>query len=294
MLKDFKRHPIGKGPLGEKWGLSPKSSSVRLTFAALRSFGLTNDAPSKGESLVKLSDLGLDILVDLREDDPRHLDAIRQAALKPNIYSELYTKWGGDLPDESEVRRYLVRERNFNDNTVDAFIKGYKNTLEFARLVGDHTTKPSSSSVLPLAGQATLGVLGVGDFVQWTSQGVDQFSVPTQIAGLSEDGTYAFFEGSLTGVPVCELSAVPVNPGSTNNPSTGGATNPVPLPPVPSGFFEDVSTLNEGRVIVRIPDHLSAFSFEILEDFLHQALRKAWHSVTDDQKPSRPVKPERK
>ena len=48
--------------------------------------------------------------------------------------------------------------------------------------------------------------LQVGDEVQWTNQGVDQFDKPRKITGVSDDGKYAFVEGSNTGIPIEELN----------------------------------------------------------------------------------------
>ena len=48
--------------------------------------------------------------------------------------------------------------------------------------------------------------LQVGDEVQWTNQGVDQFDKPRKITGISDDGKYAFVEGSNTGIPIEELN----------------------------------------------------------------------------------------
>jgi hypothetical protein len=45
----------------------------------------------------------------------------------------------------------------------------------------------------------------LGDRVQWTSGGVDQFATPRKITRLSEDGEWAFVEGSDTGIPIAEL-----------------------------------------------------------------------------------------
>jgi hypothetical protein len=52
----------------------------------------------------------------------------------------------------------------------------------------------------------------IGDEVQWTSQGTDQFAEPRKIKSISEDGKYAFVEGSNTGIPVAELSVTEVKP----------------------------------------------------------------------------------
>jgi len=49
-------------------------------------------------------------------------------------------------------------------------------------------------------------VIEVGDLVQWTSAGVDQFGELAMIRALSPCGKWAFVEGSETGIPVAELT----------------------------------------------------------------------------------------
>lgn len=53
--------------------------------------------------------------------------------------------------------------------------------------------------------------LKVGDSVQWTSQGADQFVEPKKITSISNDGKFAFVEGSNTGIPIKELSNVKID-----------------------------------------------------------------------------------
>jgi hypothetical protein len=50
----------------------------------------------------------------------------------------------------------------------------------------------------------------VGDLVQWTSNGVDQFETPRRVRGIKkhEGKEWAFVEGTKTGVPVSELTVV--------------------------------------------------------------------------------------
>jgi len=44
-----------------------------------------------------------------------------------------------------------------------------------------------------------------GVFVNWINQGANQWSGPRSIDRLSPDGQYAFFSGSMTGIPVNQL-----------------------------------------------------------------------------------------
>ncbi len=48
----------------------------------------------------------------------------------------------------------------------------------------------------------------VGDYVQWTNNGVDQFVEPRKIVGITDDGEYAYVEGSKTGAPMSELAVL--------------------------------------------------------------------------------------
>ncbi|NBU22284.1 hypothetical protein EBS43_12865, partial [bacterium] len=48
--------------------------------------------------------------------------------------------------------------------------------------------------------------LEIGNFVQWNSSGASQWEVPRKIEKFSDDGKFAFFEGSATGIPVEQLS----------------------------------------------------------------------------------------
>jgi predicted ABC-type ATPase len=58
-----------------------------------------------------------------------------------------------------------------------------------------------------VAGQeAAAPSIAVGDEVQWTSAGADQFTEPRKVTWLSPDGQWATVEGSNTGVPAAELT----------------------------------------------------------------------------------------
>lgn len=48
----------------------------------------------------------------------------------------------------------------------------------------------------------------VGQYVQWTSGGVDQFSRPREVTGISKDGSTVFIEGATTGIPISETKVV--------------------------------------------------------------------------------------
>lgn len=49
----------------------------------------------------------------------------------------------------------------------------------------------------------------IGDRVQWTINGMDQFSVPRKVRIISDCGEWCFVEGSDTGLPVNQLTVCP-------------------------------------------------------------------------------------
>jgi hypothetical protein len=48
----------------------------------------------------------------------------------------------------------------------------------------------------------------VGDYIQWTSNGVDQFTPPRKVAWVAEDQSHLRVHGSQTGIPMTEATVV--------------------------------------------------------------------------------------
>lgn len=51
-------------------------------------------------------------------------------------------------------------------------------------------------------------LVSVGDFIQWESNGQLQFEEPKQVAWVSEDQKWLLIDGSLTGIPVEEVTII--------------------------------------------------------------------------------------
>ena len=116
----------------DAWGWSPTSSTPKKAVAALKYFGLAEEAGTDGNS-VRVTDKGYRILVD-HEGSPERTKALQEAALLPAQYAYCYKEWGVDVPPSA--RSKLIFERNFVSTTVDGFLKDYKATMEFAGLNG--------------------------------------------------------------------------------------------------------------------------------------------------------------
>jgi hypothetical protein len=116
------------------WGYSPKSGPGRITFSALKKFGLLAEEGTGPKRRGRLSDLALRILLDERPDSPERRRAIQQAALNPSIHRELWEEYEGSLPSDETLRSTLRIERRFTESGASEFIQEFKDTIAFAGL----------------------------------------------------------------------------------------------------------------------------------------------------------------
>ena len=257
------------------WGYSEKSSGGQVALAALKAFGLTNESGEGADRIIQLSDLALRILLDARPVSSERQEALQRAALNPRIHSEVWTTLKGNLGSDENLRHRLIFDWRFNENVVDAFVKEFRATLDFAQVGKDAIISPKGEDEQE-------NQVKVGDFVQWEAQGILQFPEPKRIREISDDGQYAFVEGSNAGVPMKQLPVVDPPAAAPPPPPLGGG------PPTPrvvvqekplSGTRQDIFTLAEGQVAIQWPASLSPESFEDFSAWLDIVKRKIGRSV---------------
>jgi hypothetical protein len=277
LFADMKRHPVGVETAVGFMGLKYTSSTGKLALGAMRSFGLFEDA---GKSMVKLSSRALDIVTDYARSSLGWRKAVQDAALEPAIHKKLWERYGEELPADDELRRVLIRELKFYDNAVSPFIAEYKRTIEFSGLANG---APRENNGLPS--------IHVGDHVQWTSQGVDQFPTPQQVVGVSDDGEYAFVEGSNAGLPMSELTVIdPAVSAGASNPNSS------PKPPPANPFFKPHSGLQTAgmrdfpiyyataeRGALYVPGKLNRKDFELLKKQIENHLAVIEATAVEDK-----------
>jgi hypothetical protein len=110
-------------------GFDKAHGEAGRVLSALKSFGLVEEANDR----IKLTQRGINIVVR-EKADPLRADALRQAAVGPEIYRQLLREYGCPLPSETTLRSELIAVRKFNPNAVDGFIRDFKGSLEFAGL----------------------------------------------------------------------------------------------------------------------------------------------------------------
>ncbi len=261
------------------WGYEEKSSSGLQTAAALISFGLLRDEGTGDKRKVQLTPTAIRILLDADPNSKEKVEAIKTSALAPKIHQELWKKWGSAQPSDLSMKNALTFEWNppFNENSVDGFIREYRDTISFAKLTESDTMSVEEQGKEDGTGDGSEDVEympKVGDHVQWEPGGILQFREPKRIQRLSSDGQFAFVDGSATGLPIRELTKLAqpaVAPPPTRNP-------PDSAPPR-ANMREDVFSLAEGNVTFQWPTPLCADSIADLKDWLIILERKVSRAV---------------
>lgn len=122
------------------WGYESTAGNANLVVAALRKFGLVEYEGSGKSRKVKVTPLAIEILS--HPDPTRRTEAIKVAALLPDIHQELWQRFGAKLPTDDHLRWELEQERGFSRSGAADFIPEYRRTLTFAGLGGGDTVAP--------------------------------------------------------------------------------------------------------------------------------------------------------
>ena len=278
----------------QHWDFKPTSGGGFIVIAAMKSFGLMVEDGAGAGRTVKLSELALRILLDEREVSPEREAAIKIAALSPKIHAQLWKKHGPDLPSEGNLRHELIFGMKFNENSVDDFIKKYKDTIAFAKLTSSDSISLGLEDKRHDESEGdgdteSHPALEVGTYVQWESNGQLRFKEPKRVRRVSEDGEWAFVDESTTGLPVGELTVM-------ETPAAKPELKAPPVLPLPppavlakdshsdaANKRQDVFSLAEGPVTIQWPASLSPESFEDLRDWLDIVKRKIGRSVKTGQ-----------
>ena len=135
IFRSFQSHAAPIEAIGEAVGMKAGGSSLNVRLAALKKYGLIEESEgAKGVGKTyRISALGKDLVV-LPQGSAEHTEALRKTALMPVIYESLWTRFGPELPADSLIRSYLVRDRNFNAHQVDGMIDDFRSTIEYAGL----------------------------------------------------------------------------------------------------------------------------------------------------------------
>ena len=124
IFKDEGQNYAPREVVAELLGYSSVNGASDKKVSSITAYGLL-DRNSDRE--LRVSDLAVTILHP--ENEQEEAEALREAALSPNLFGEICEKWPDTPPSDSNLKSYLIR-RGFNQNAVDQVVSVYRATME--------------------------------------------------------------------------------------------------------------------------------------------------------------------
>lgn len=192
------------------WGYAAKASGWRQTIAALKYYGLIADSGSKDRREIRLTEDARRYFLDERPEVHNELN--RKFALAPRSFETLWKEWKAAPPADNIARSQLKIKFGYAENAAPQILSVYKANLDFAKLTDRDDDSPiaegSRTVETPGPTKPPPNLVRVGDYVQWTSNGQEQFPKPQRVNWVSDDGTHVRVHGSMTGIATDELTVV--------------------------------------------------------------------------------------
>lgn len=287
------KHAVSPAAIYQYWQLGSKSSAARQSMAALKYYGLVEYIGTGKDRRVRLTDRAMVLAHDKDAASQRRRTALRDAALEPAIFRDIYTEKGGPfLPGDDVLALDLTLEKGFDRESADRAVKHFRSTIVLAGLdkPDDSLEKPSNTDSNSGKDNVKFGGARVGDLVQWESQGVLQLEAPRRVRAIHDDGEWLWVEGSETAVPMNEAIVIQAIPAGRTPPpppplqpqsATHGARSGAALP-VSGEMKIDTFATSDGDVTFQWPKTLSQESLEDIETWTTLILKKIKREI---QKP---------
>jgi hypothetical protein len=203
-----KRSPVPPDRIGAAWGMKPNSSQAQQTLAALKAFGLLETRRATDGRYVYISEDGRTYL--RAQQDSIKSDVLRRAGLRPKQIAIHWKDWGDDRPSHAVCRDELVLKGEFSEDGAEKFLRVYDETIAFAKLADSDKVPPTDDVRTGDEDEDDLPpapIVKVGDYVQWTSGGIDQFKQPRCVVGFFDEHHAQVFASNMA-IPVTELTVV--------------------------------------------------------------------------------------
>jgi hypothetical protein len=185
-------HQADREVIAKDLGYGGMSGASATIIGALKQYGILEPA---GDGM-RISDDAVTAF-ELPDGSPEKIESLRRMAFKPEVFEDLRTQFPDRPPGEANMRHILIK-RGFLPKPADEAIQAY---LENFALVGSNNSGYNRDQ--------EIHNVDIGSYVQWEAQGVLQFKQPRRVRSISDDGEWAFVEGSSTGIPIGELTVIP-------------------------------------------------------------------------------------
>jgi hypothetical protein len=116
--------------LGYKGGI--KSGTAGRVLSAFKQYGLLEEKSGQ----FRVSEPGFRIL-HLADDETERKTLIREAALLPSTFERILSYYEGEIPSDASLKSHLVLNERFNPDSIDQFIRVFRQTMSVANLLDD-------------------------------------------------------------------------------------------------------------------------------------------------------------
>ena len=116
------------------WGFKGASGASRPIMASVGYYGLFHYEGRGEQRRHRLSDLALRIVLDKLPDSVNRPKALREAALRPPVFSKLHDDLGLPPPADVVIEHHLLMA-GYSESAASQIVTIYKATLEYAGLL---------------------------------------------------------------------------------------------------------------------------------------------------------------
>ncbi len=143
MWESAKNNPISTAVAYDYLGYKSRGGYAARIIAALKQFDLIYVK----QDAIKLTNEAVDLALH-RPSDDRYIEIVKKLALKPAIYENIFNRHNGILPSDNALTIELIKEYEFNPESVEDFIGSFRKTIEFAGLSGSRKTEKEEQDKL--------------------------------------------------------------------------------------------------------------------------------------------------
>ncbi|HUY91538.1 MAG TPA: hypothetical protein VMV10_22550 [Pirellulales bacterium] len=262
-------------------GYKSRSGPATAALGALKRFGLVE---SRNGRLVPTARAVS--IICLPETDRRRIVALKEAALAPGIYRELFDKYRETgMPSLESLKHELILDGRFNHNAVNRIAEDFVSSFKYAGLTDDSGAIVPEEPPEPLPPPPSTRPVTSGSYVRCLSSSPVRFERSRRVVGVSHDKKWAFVEGVETGIQMEHLAVDRDYEGAPHTALPPGLPphNPYFKPEEPeigdelraANCAKAQTKLDEGPAVLTWPDELSRESFEEFEYWLKGVIRRA-------------------
>ena len=216
LLNRAHHHPVGAPVLSEAWGMKSVGGKVWRTAAALIQYGLIIDSGTGKSRKFQIADIARRIIKDSDPTSQKRKEALKTASLSPMINKELWETFKtADGLSDAVLKTHLTVDRAeigkppYSSSAADEVIGIYRASLAYAGITDSDTLTEDDGATVDetdkLHNHFETLKAKVGDFVKWTSNGVDQFET-RKVEWVSDDQVWLRVFGNPTGIPMEEVT----------------------------------------------------------------------------------------